>query len=231
MPPLRNVPHSVRLQHSSKADQVADTLRRMVLSRELEPGRRVTQAELADMLGVSTMPVREALLRLVAEGFVDALTSRSFTVADSTRERIQDIYWTHGMLIGEMTARAWDQRDESLLTTLKVLHSDFLVGLRRHSGEQMLEANLAVYSALETAARSPGLAFMLRTTLRYFPDFSASVPGYTDIGTNWHAGLIDEFTNGTREGARQVTMDAVRAATDFVMRSFWGFDVASAPPG
>jgi DNA-binding FadR family transcriptional regulator len=79
----RELPHRVR--HLSMADQVTDTLRRMILTRELGPGRRITQADLASMLGVSTMPVREALLRLVSEGFVDTVSNRSFTVAATTR--------------------------------------------------------------------------------------------------------------------------------------------------
>jgi DNA-binding FadR family transcriptional regulator len=52
--------------------------------RGVEPGQRVTQAELATKLGVSTMPVGEALLRLIAEGLVEAATARSFRVTYTT---------------------------------------------------------------------------------------------------------------------------------------------------
>ncbi|HTK61025.1 MAG TPA: GntR family transcriptional regulator [Pseudonocardia sp.] len=213
-----------RVRHRSMADQVADTLRRMILTRELAPGRRITQAELAEMLGVSTMPVREALLRLVAEGFVDTTANKSFSVTDTTRARLNDIYWIHGVLIGEMTARAWDNRDDELITVFKVAHSDFVNGLRRGSSEAMNAANLSVYAAIEDWSGSPGLAFMLGITLRFFPDFSDDVPGWSEIGSTWHTGLIDEFTGGTRQGAADTSVRSVRAATDLIVDSFWGFE-------
>jgi DNA-binding GntR family transcriptional regulator len=203
------------------ADQVTDTLRRMILTRELGPGRRITQSDLANMLGVSTMPVREALLRLVSEGFVDTVSNRSFTVTETTKARLEDIYWTHGVLITEMTARAWDNRSEELISRLKVAHSDFLRGMQRRSSEEMNEANYAVYAAIEDGSRSPGLIFLLKTTLRFFPDFSDDIPGWPEIGSNWHAGLIEEFTSGTREGAADVVRRSVLEASKLVIGSFW----------
>jgi DNA-binding GntR family transcriptional regulator len=207
--------------HLSLADQVATTLRRMILTRELEPGRRVTQAELAAMLGVSTMPVREALLRLVAEGFVDTVANRSFTVTGTTRARLDDIYWTHAVLISELTGRAWDNRSDPLVERLRRAHEDFGAGLRAGSSTAMNEANYAVYDAIEDGARSPGLMFLLKTTLRYFPDFSDDIPGWPEVGSRWHTGLIEEFTGGTRAGAEEVTRRSVRDATDLVLGLFW----------
>lgn len=212
-----------RIQHLSMADQVADTLRQMILTRGLAPGQRITQADLAAMLGVSTMPVREALLRLVAEGFVESVANRSFTVVGTTMARLDDIYWTHSILISEMTGRAWDHRDEHLILRLTSAHDDFLNAMKVGSSEAMNEANYAVYAAIEDGSQSPGLTFLLRTTLRFFPDFSEAVPGWPKIGSKWHTGLIREFTTGTREGAETATRESVRAGTELI-RAFWSAD-------
>jgi DNA-binding GntR family transcriptional regulator len=203
------------------ADRVSDTLRRMILTRDLEPGRRITQAELAGMLGVSTMPVREALLRLVAEGFVDTVANRSFTISGTTRERLVDIYWTHGVLFSEMTGRAWDNRTDDLVARLRRAHDEFLAGKDIGFSAAMNEANLAVYAAVADGARSPGLAFLLKTTLRYFPDFSDDITGWPEIGSNWHTGLIDEFTHGSRAGAERVVRTSVEDAANLVLSLYW----------
>src|SRR5438132_14097382 len=89
-----------RLMHRSMADEVATELRRMVLAGELEAGERLTQDRLAKTLGVSTMPVREALLRLAAEGLIIAAPNRSFTVASNTADDMRDIFWVYSVLAG-----------------------------------------------------------------------------------------------------------------------------------
>jgi DNA-binding GntR family transcriptional regulator len=56
------------LEYQKMSDAVADTLQQMIVEDELKSGQKVTQDEVAKMLGVSTMPVREALLKLAALG-------------------------------------------------------------------------------------------------------------------------------------------------------------------
>src|SRR6202035_4757096 len=97
-----------------------------ILSQELQPGQRIKQAELASMMGVSTMPVREALLRLVSEGMVIADSNRSFTVATTTTPQgIRDVYWVHASLAGELAARAWAKRTDELIANLTTQHEAY----------------------------------------------------------------------------------------------------------
>jgi len=72
------------------SDEVADVLQQMIIDNRLAAGQKITQDELAKMLNVSTMPVREALLKLAAIGLVDAAPNRSFRVVNSTKEDARD---------------------------------------------------------------------------------------------------------------------------------------------
>jgi DNA-binding GntR family transcriptional regulator len=65
-----------------------DQIRALILSGEMQPGTRLSQLELADRLGISRTPVREALRRLAGEGLVDALPQRGFRVADLGLEAV-----------------------------------------------------------------------------------------------------------------------------------------------
>ena len=58
------------ITYGNVQDAVADRIREMVLNGQLKPGDRLRQDELANSLGVSTMPIREALRKLQAEGLV-----------------------------------------------------------------------------------------------------------------------------------------------------------------
>jgi len=64
------------------ADAAYGSLRALVLSGDLAPGARLGQVELAEQLGISRTPIREALRRLSGEGLVDFHPNRGFRVAD-----------------------------------------------------------------------------------------------------------------------------------------------------
>jgi DNA-binding GntR family transcriptional regulator len=70
------------LRIESVVDLAYERIRELVLSGEIAPGARLAQVELAERLGISRTPVREALRRLSAEGLVDFSPNRGFRTAD-----------------------------------------------------------------------------------------------------------------------------------------------------
>lgn len=82
-----------RIRRSSDlSERVAERLREAIFRGDLGPGRRVRQEELADRLGVSRAPVRQALVILEREGLVQADRLRGAIVAPLTVELIRDLY-------------------------------------------------------------------------------------------------------------------------------------------
>lgn len=73
-------------------------LRSRIVAGELKPGARLTEAPLAAALGVSRTPLREALLRLAAEGLVVAEPDRGFSVSSLTEREVREIYPMLGVL-------------------------------------------------------------------------------------------------------------------------------------
>ena len=76
------------IEPSSVVGQAYDQIRTLILDGEMEPGDRLGQVELAERLGISRTPVREALLRLAGEGLVDTISNRGFRVADLGLEAV-----------------------------------------------------------------------------------------------------------------------------------------------
>lgn len=77
--------------------RVYDIVKRWIVDGALAPGERLRDAELAHRLGVSRMPVREALARLADEGFVEVAANRWTRVAPANPDdarRIYPIVWT-----------------------------------------------------------------------------------------------------------------------------------------
>lgn len=91
--------------HQQLKDWVADQLRNAISEGRLRPGEWLRQERLARELGVSHMPVREALKQLAAEGIVEYLPYRGMRVAEFTPADIEDIYAVRAALEGR-AARA-----------------------------------------------------------------------------------------------------------------------------
>lgn len=91
--------------HQQLRAWVADQLRLAISQGRLKPGEWLRQDRLARELGVSHMPVREALKQLAAEGIVEYLPYRGMRVAEFTLDDIEDIYAVRAALEGR-AARA-----------------------------------------------------------------------------------------------------------------------------
>ena len=78
--------------HQPLRSLVRDELRRLVITGELAPGTRIVEDRLAERLGVSRNPVREALQALAGEGFVELLPRRGAVVAQVTAEQAEDLF-------------------------------------------------------------------------------------------------------------------------------------------
>jgi DNA-binding GntR family transcriptional regulator len=77
---------------ASVVDQVYSAIRDRIIQGSLQRGARIHQEDLAEELGVSRTPVREALRRLAAEGLVEMRTNRGARVADVARSDMQSAY-------------------------------------------------------------------------------------------------------------------------------------------
>lgn len=72
-------------------DVVFHTLRRAILKGELKPGERLMEVQLANRLGVSRTPVREAIRKLELEGLVTMIPRRGAEVAEITEKNMRDV--------------------------------------------------------------------------------------------------------------------------------------------
>ncbi|MGB1288986.1 MAG: GntR family transcriptional regulator [Aggregatilineales bacterium] len=81
-----------QIKNLSIREQTLDTLRDAILTAELKPGETLTEMTIADQLGVSRAPVREALRILNSEGLVETVPYHGTTVRKLTRTDIEELY-------------------------------------------------------------------------------------------------------------------------------------------
>ena len=94
------------MQKTSNVDRIIRKTREMAITFELKPGARVNESALSKELGASRTPLREALNRLVAEGFLTFQTGKGFFCRALDPKRIMDLYETRVAIEVETTRLA-----------------------------------------------------------------------------------------------------------------------------
>jgi DNA-binding GntR family transcriptional regulator len=113
--------------HRSLVDLVLDEIRRSILDRSLVPGASVSIAELSDRLGVSHIPVREALRRVEAEGLIQLRHGRSARVAPMSRHDLVEVFRLRELVEADAFARAVRVYSDDDLAAIEQAWDDLLV--------------------------------------------------------------------------------------------------------
>ena len=106
-------------------DVVFNTLRQAILRGELQPGERLMEIQLADKLGVSRTPIREAIRKLELEGLVLMIPRRGAEVAEITEKSLRDVLEVRSALEELAVDLACDRRTEEDIEQLKQAAKDF----------------------------------------------------------------------------------------------------------
>ncbi|MDE6387875.1 MAG: GntR family transcriptional regulator [Lachnospiraceae bacterium] len=106
-------------------DVVFNTLRKAILTGELKPGERLMEIHLANRLGVSRTPIREAIRKLELEGLVIMIPRRGAEVAQITEKSLKDVLEVRRALDALCVELACDRIDEEATEQLKKACEEF----------------------------------------------------------------------------------------------------------
>jgi DNA-binding GntR family transcriptional regulator len=144
----------------TSAERTLDTLREDILRGALPAGARLGEVELADRLGVSRTPVREALSRLAAEGLVELVPNRGARVASWTVDELEGVFALRALLEPQLTALAVPHAAAADLDDLEELAAQ-MVDLGDRDLDGLVPLNRAFHGRLVELAAAPALATAL----------------------------------------------------------------------
>jgi len=181
-------PTSLVLAYESKTDLAAALLRELILTGELAPGQPLRQRTLAERLGVSPTPIREALRRLEAEGLVTTDVHRGAAVAKPDFSVAEENARVRGALEALAAELAADKISEAELDDLRALNRAMAesLGDRHHYAT----LNRQFHFDICRAAHSPLLLSLLRLLWQSMPE-GPIVSRPLDRSVNQHAELLD----------------------------------------
>lgn len=116
---------------SSRADLAAEQIAAMIMNGELQGGDRLVEEDLARRLGMSRLPVREALRTLTQEGLVTILPRRGAFVSRYGRDEMVEVYDVRAELLGFAARLVAASIDEERLAELEVILSEMRQSVAR----------------------------------------------------------------------------------------------------
>ena len=195
--------------------RVADDIRDAIMSGAFVPGQKLVMDDLAQWLGVSSMPVREAMVALANEGLLDVYPRRGFAVAPIARTDIDDIVLVHAFVAGSLAERAAPVIGDTEIALLRSLqqriHATAAEGLDDSHRAAIGDLNYAFHRTVNRLVDSPRLFWFLRAVGRYVPRrVYETVPGWAELAVAEHPALIEAFAANDARAARALTEEHVR---------------------
>ena len=142
-------------------DVVFNTLRQAILRGELKPGERLMEIQLANKLGVSRTPIREALRKLELEGLVNMVPRKGAEVADITEKSLRDVLEVRKALEELSVQLACEKITEEEIEELKRVAERFKDTLDDQDVTKIAEADVAFHDVIYTATDNQKLILLL----------------------------------------------------------------------
>jgi len=194
---------------------VFETLREAIINGVLKPGERLMEVQLAEELGVSRTPVREAIRKLELEGFVVMIPRKGAYVAGISLKDVADVFEVRAALeslaAGLAAERITDEEIEELERVLvqqqNLADSDRL--------EDIIKVDTDFHDVLYRASRNERLIQIvshLREQIQRFRTASLSQPGRMRIALEEHKELVEAIAERNVEKAQALAREHIENA-------------------
>jgi DNA-binding GntR family transcriptional regulator len=213
-------PPSATRGSRSGTDEAYDSLKRRILLCELAPGEELREAALAESTGFGRTPIREALRRLVQEGFVEVRPRQGYRVAPITLDSVHDVFELRLLLEPAAVELAIRRAPRAAITDLHDLaHARYVHG-DQDSYQRFIVDNLNLHVRIAESTGNQRLAYMLRSLLEemqrlFFLSLDARDSSIEQM--HEHHDLYDAMLAGDVETARRIVVEQIEQSRQRVI--------------
>ncbi len=188
-------------------DVVFTTLRRAIITGKFKPGQRLMEISLANQLGVSRTPVREAIRKLELEGLVIMIPRRGAQVARITEKSLQDVIEIRMVLENFAAELACERITEEGKATLNHCHQAFIEAVERKDLLEIAEKDEQFHDAIFAATDNGRLINIINNLreqfYRYRMEYVKDISQHTTL-IQEHADLVSSICSNDRDSACQI---------------------------
>lgn len=213
--------HKLEIRNYKPLGEVVfEYLRESILNGDLKPGERLMEISLAEQMGVSRTPVREAIRKLEKEKFVEMIPRKGAYVADLTAKDILDVLEMRIILEGFAAALAAERISDEEMDALIISYDNFEKAVKTEDRAFMLEMDNEFHDHIFKATKNNKLIEIVkdlhdqfqRFRLIYFNEFD----NYTELQT-WHGRILTSIKEHNANEARIAAEQHVQLIMDIVV--------------
>ncbi|MCQ2551521.1 MAG: GntR family transcriptional regulator [Clostridia bacterium] len=208
--------------HKPLREIVYGELKRQILIGEIVPGTRMMEVELADEMGVSRTPVREAIRKLEIEGLVTIEPRRGAYASDISVKDMLDVLEVREdmeALAAALTARRITEEE---IDEMEAANEEYNKAIHSGSTDEIIKSDEKFHKTIVNITGNKTLVSMIETIQElatrfrylYYDDFTR----YENMPAE-HEAIIQAIKTGDEEMARQVAKDHVNRLKQFVVKS------------
>jgi len=211
------------LKHQTKEEQVADYLREGIISGKFPRGSKLKQAEIAESIGMSITPVREALKLLAAEGFILGTSHRGATVAPFDINATEEIVDLRVTLESKLALRAMERLTTQQVDELRDLQAQLEAAAARDDKDAVRSINYRFHEVLYSAAGLPQtLRFVRALWARYPFDLINRLENRIDRASKEHREMLGAILSRDEGAMLSALRSHIRAGWDEFKASYTG---------
>lgn len=193
-------------------NKVCSVLRRAILKGDFKPGQRLVQTELAELIGVSRMPIREALRTLEIEGLVTLEPHKGAVVRTINKKDIEEIYELRAIMEPLALKKSIHNFTKEDIVTLKSYHK--IMG-ETDSEDVYIELNSKFHQLLVSQCDSDRILRFIETISRGFPqDTPQIIPGQISKSNQEHEKILNAIIEEDSEKASQLLAQHIQRTGD-----------------
>lgn len=208
-----------KIKRISAKQQVLSSLRKSIFNGQIQKNQEITQEEVASILGVSRMPVREAFEVLAREGLIQIDDNRRVTVIGLSIADIKDHYTIRSFLEGLAAAKACEHPE--FFDELQQIHKQIIESANKDEKHLYVELNEEFHKTIWKASKSARLQAILSDLWNGLqPQFPEFVSGQIKKSVEEHDEILKSILNQDQNIARKHTERHVNRTMDDFLISF-----------
>ena len=202
---------------------VFEHLRNAILDGTLLPGERLMEVQLADKLGVSRTPIREAIRKLELEGLVEMIPRRGAQVSDLSVKDVADVLEVRETLEGLAASLAAVNMSEEELKELEKAYIALIKSVEEKNIEKIIRWDSRFHDVLLSASKNPRLVKVNAVLIEQVHRFRKSY--IEDITTakyivHSHKKILDALKSRDPEISRACAIEHIREVKEFILDKY-----------